>query len=140
MSPIHNPGKSRKRLSERLRLATSRVGCFVWIEGSDEEPLRGYGFVSDISDGGFGIYMNVSLPKTTIVKVALEDEASEPYRGVILWSRRFNLDQRFHSQATLDFRLGVQLLFDSESERQRYLMYFNDLRKRATLLSGEFKF
>jgi hypothetical protein len=102
MSPIHNPGRKKKRLSERLRLATSRISCFVWIEGGAEAPLRGYGFVSDISDGGFGIYMNESVSKTTIVKVALEDETSEPYRGVVLWSRRFNLDQRFHSQATLD--------------------------------------
>jgi hypothetical protein len=140
MCPVHNPGRSRKRLSERLRLATSRIGCFVWVEGGEGAPLRGYGFISDISDGGFGIYMNESVAKTTIVKVSLESEASEPYRGVVLWSRRFNLNQRFHSQATLDYRVGVQLLFDSESERQRYLMYFNELRKRATLLSGEFKF
>lgn len=140
MAPVHNPGRSKKRLSERLRLATARIPCFVWTEGSAEEPLKGYGFVSDVSDGGMGIYLNVSLPKTTFVKVALEDEASSSFRGAVLWSRRFNLGQRFHSQATLDYRIGIHLLFDTESERQRYLMYFNDLRKRATCLSGVFKF
>jgi hypothetical protein len=140
MPPIHHRGRSGKRLSERLRLATSRVPCFLWAEGSPDEPLRGYGFISDISSEGAGIYLNVSLPKTTKVSVAIEDEAGVPYRGAVLWCRRHNLDQRFHSQAALDFLIGVQLIFDTESEQQRYLMYFNDLCRRATSLTGEFRF
>jgi hypothetical protein len=140
MSPIYHVGRTRKRLGERLRFATSRVNCFVWAESAGDAPIRGFGFLSDISEEGAGIYVDTKLPKSTVVTLAIEDENSTHYRGIVLWCRRYSMSQRLHSQATLDHRIGVQIVFASEEERQRYLMYFNDLRKRAAFLKGEFKF
>ena len=65
---------------------------------------------------------------------------SQAYRGVVIWSRRFSMEHRFHAQVAQDYRVGVQFLFDSETERQRYLMLYNDLQKRAASVPNQFKF
>jgi hypothetical protein len=140
MSPIHHLGKSKKRTGERMRLVTFRIKCFLWNERAGEGPIPGFGFASDISDSGAGVYAEKALPKATPVRIAFEDEESTPYHGVVVWCRRYTLNQRFHAQANLEYRLGVQLLFESEAERQRYLMLYNELRKRAAAIPNQYKF
>lgn len=140
MSPIHHLGKSKKRMGERLCFVTFRLKCFVWTDKDGGGPYEGFGFASDVSEEGVGIFLDRLLPKATPVSVALEDETNAPYRGLVIWGQHYSLQQRFHAQANLEFRAGIQFLFDSESERQRYLMYYNDLRKRATSVPNQFKF
>jgi hypothetical protein len=127
-------------MSERLRLVTFRVKCSVWNERDGAGPYNGFGFASDISPEGAGVFLERPFPKGTPVRIALEDDAQVPYSGMVAWCLRINLDQRFHAQANLEFRIGVQLLFATEAERQRYLMVYNDLRKRASSVPGQFKF
>jgi len=140
MSPIHHPSRTKKRVSERLRFATYRIKCYLWIENKEARAVEGFGFAADVSETGVGMYTDAKIPKGTFVRMALESEDSTSYRGYVAWCQRYALEQRFHGHESLDHRLGVSFLFESEAERQRYLMYFNDLRKRATFLNGDFKF
>ena len=140
MCPIYNIGKSAKRMGDRMRFVTFRVNCFVWAGRENGEPLRSFGFASDISESGAGVFLDVKLAKGTPVRIAFEEESNTAHVGVAAWCRRYTLDQRFHAQTALDYRIGVQFFFESESDRQRWLMYFNDLRKRAAAVPNQFKF
>lgn len=140
MCPIHHIGRSPKRMGERLRFVTFRVKCFLWTEKDGGGPFAGFGFASDVSETGAGVYLDVPLTKGAPVRIAFEDEGATAFRGMVVWCRRYSLDHRFHGQTNLEYRVGVQLLFDSEVERQRYLMEFNDLRKRAASMPNQFKF
>jgi hypothetical protein len=128
MCPVHHIGKSSKRMNERLRFATYRIKCFLLVGKSQPEPLTGFGFAADISEAGIGIYIDKKLTVGTPVLVSLEDEGSEPYAGVVAWCQRYTLEQRFHGHSALDHRVGVRFQFQSEADRQRYLMYFNELK------------
>jgi hypothetical protein len=140
MSPIHHIGKSKKRAGERMRLVTFRVKCFVWNDKDGAGPFAGFGFASDISENGAGIYLDQEFAKGTPLRISFEDEKSEPYFALVAWCRRFSLNQRFHAQANLEYHVGLQLLFASDGDRQRYLMHFNDLRKQAAAIPNQFKF
>jgi hypothetical protein len=140
MCPIYHPGRPKKRVGERLRFVTFRVKCFLWVDKPGSGAREGFGFASDLSEGGAGVYVDAKIPKGTFVRLAFEDESTASYRGMVAWCQRYSLTRRFHGQAALDHRIGVQLLFESEAERQRYLMAYNDLRKRAAALTGEYKF
>lgn len=140
MCPIHHLGKSKKRMRDRLRLVTFRIHCYLWTTKDGAGPHAGFGFASDVSEEGAGLYLNLQLPKATPVLVSLEDEKNEGYKGLVVWSRRYATEQRFHGQATQDYRVGVQFLFDSETDRQRYLMFYKDLQKRAASVPNQYKF
>lgn len=140
MCPVHHFGRSNKRAKERLRFATFRVKCFLWTESPPGGPHAGFGFTADLSETGIGIYSDLCLPKGAPVRVAIEGENEPSYRGMVTWCQRFKLEQRFHGQSAYDYRIGVCLLFDSEAERQRYLLYFKELRHRAKSLDSTMKF
>jgi hypothetical protein len=141
MSPIHHHHRrTNKRIVERLRFATFRVKCFLWTENHQNGPFSGFGFAGDVSETGVGIYTDFRLKSGTLVRIALEEESSDTYQGMVAWCQRYSLEQRFLGQQTQDHRLGIQLIFESEPERQRYLIQLGDLRKRASSLTGGYKF
>lgn len=137
MCPIHHMGKSSKRMNERLRFATYRVKCFLRLDRQPEQSIPGFGFTSDISETGIGIYINTKITVGANVRISLEDENSTFYPGVVAWCQRYKLEQKFHGHAALDHRVGLRFRFESEAEHQRYLMYFNDLRRRVNIFSKE---
>lgn len=134
MCPIYHIGKSTKRMNERLRFATYRVKCWLWIE-DQPEPVPGFGFASDISETGVGVYLDRKINVGTPVKVALEEETLQPFPAIVAWSQRYALEQRFHGHEALDHRLGMRFNFESEADRQRYIMFFNELRRRVTIFT-----
>ena len=123
-------------MNERLRFVTFKVQCWVRTE-REEALIPGFGFASDISETGIGIYLDRKINVGSPVKITLEDEASQPFPGVVAWSQRFSLEQKFHGHHSLDHRLGVRFTFESEGERQRYIMFFNELRRRVTIFAKE---
>lgn len=133
-------GRTDQRMSERMRFVTFRVKCFLWTEHRPDEPMKGFGFAADISETGAGIYIDTKLTKGHPVRIAFEDADADIYNGVIAWCQRIEMSQRFHGHAKLDHRIGIRLRFESDGERQRYLMLFNGLRKRVTAIPGGFKF
>lgn len=135
MSPIHHPGKSRARAEERLKFATFRLRCFVWTERGDEGPFTGFGFASDLSETGAGLYVGVRLNPGTNLRVAFESESSPTYRAVLMWCQRHSLEQRFFGHPALEHRIGLRLQFITEAERQRYLEYYRELASRVLLLT-----
>ncbi len=137
MSPVYHFGKSSKRMSDRLRFATYRIKCFVWAEKLQSEPISGFGFASDISEAGVGVYVDAKIPIGTKVRIALEEGDAQPYAGTVAWCQRYTLGQKFHGHATLDHRVGIRFMFESESDRQRYLMYFNELKRKVTIISKD---
>lgn len=137
MCPIHHIGKSTKRMNERLLFATFRIKCFLWVDQRQPEPIPGFGFASDISESGLGIYINTKLSPGTKVRISLEEETNQPYPGVVAWCQRYALEQRFHGHSALDHRLGIRFRFESEADHQRYLMYFNELRRRVNIFTKE---
>jgi hypothetical protein len=137
MCPIYHIGKSSKRMSERLRFATFRIKCFLWAEKLQAEPITGFGFASDLSEAGVGIYVDAKIPVGTSVRIALEEGDTEPYAGTVAWCQRYTLGQKFHGHAALDHRVGVRFHFRDEAERQRYLMYFNELKRKVTVISKD---
>ncbi len=140
MCPVHHVGRINKRAKERLRFATYRVKCYLWTDNPPRGPVAGFGFAADLSEDGTGIYTDVKLAKGAQVRIAIEDEETPAFRGIVTWCQRFKLEQRFHGQQEFDFRLGINFLFESEPERQRYLLYFQDLLHRAKILDGTMKF
>jgi len=137
MCPVYHMGKSRKRMNERLRFATYRIKCFLWVDKLQPEPFEGFGFASDISEAGVGMYINTKIAVLTPVRIAFEEEGSQPYEGAVAWCQRFTLGQNFHGHSALDHRLGLRFKFESESDRQRYLMYFNELKRKVSVFSKE---
>ena len=140
MCPVYHLGRSNKRSGDRMRFVTFRVPCFLWVGKPESGPHRGFGFAADISEEGAGLYLDIKLAKATPVRLAFEDKEGSAHRGIVAWCRRYNMDQRFHGQSALDYRVGIEFFFESEADRQRYLIDFNELRKRATSLTGEYKF
>jgi len=137
MCPVYHIGKNSKRMSARLRFATYRIKCFLWADKLQPEPFSGFGFASDISEAGVGLYVDAKLPVGSVVRVALEEGSAEPYVGTVAWCQRYTLGQKFHGHATLDHRVGVRFHFRTEAKRQRYLMYFNELKRKVTLISKD---
>ncbi len=135
MCPIYHFGKSSKRMNERLRFATFRVKCWLSVAGT-EESIPGFGFASDISESGIGIYLDRKINIGTVVQIKLEEESALPFPGIVAWCQRFSLEQRFHGHDGLDHRLGIRFAFESEPDRQRYIMYFNELRRRVNVFTS----
>ena len=140
MSPVYHFGSGDPRKGNQLRLVTFRVPCFVWIDRGSQDPLRGMGFVGDLSEKGIGLYSDTKISKASMVRVALENPEASAHLGIVLWCRRYNFDQRFHGQGNLNFHVGIELHFSDPAEQQRYFIELNELRKRAASLTGEFKF
>jgi PilZ domain len=137
MCPVHNPGRSKSRSAERLRFATFRLNCFLWVENHNEGPHSGFGFAADISETGAGLYVGIRLNPGAQVRVAFESETSPTYRAVLMWCQRYSLEQHFMGHPALDHRVGLRLQFITEAERQRYLEYFKSLGERVKLLAPE---
>ena len=134
MCPIHYFNDD-KRAKERLRLTTVRLKSFLWSERQDGDALKGFGFVSDFSDTGVGLYMPRKFSIDQIVRVAFETEDAAAYRGSVVWSHRFSLEQHFVGHDALSYRLGVKFLFGSEAERKRYVVFLDELKKNAKFLN-----
>lgn len=132
MCPIHHL-KGNKRSTERLRLATVRLKAFVWSDKS-EEPLRGFGFVADMSENGVGLYLGEKLAVGESVRVAFESVDAPVYKGSVVWVARYALEQHFVGRKALSFRVGINFLFVSEAERQRFVSYTDSVRKHAMIV------
>ena len=140
MCPVHHPGKENRRNNERIRLTTFKLPVFLWDEESQSDALKGFSFVSDISATGAGFYLKENLPKGTLVRLALESRESKSYRGIVMWSNRFDLRQRFYASETFSYRIGIRFRFSSEAERQRYLKYLEELQGKALLVKPGMSF
>lgn len=138
--PVHHVGRSKKAMGGRMRFVTFRARCFLWLEKDGAEALHGFGFASDISEHGAEVFLDVKLPKGTLVRFALEEQGSTKFRGIVAWCRNYSLEQRFHGQTNLNYRVGLKLSFESEIERQHYIMACNDLRNRAAEVPSEYRF
>lgn len=134
MSPIFHRTGDKKRAFERMHLATSRLKIFIWPGDSNPEPLQGFGFMSDLSESGVGVYVGRKLSPATSALIAFERADNVTYRGMVVWCNRFSLSQSFLGHDALNFRAGIKYLFSSEAERQRYLEYFAQLKARASVL------
>ncbi len=130
MGPVHQPEKKRRISRERMRLATYRVKAHLWSE--KEETLSGFVFLGDLQDVGINVYLNRRLAPGMAVRFSLEREDSYSYRGIVVWSGQFTIAQKFVGHEALKFRSGIRCLFGSEAERQRYLAFVRELKKRTT--------
>jgi hypothetical protein len=140
MCPIHNPKNSERRSEKRLRLTTFRLKVFVWPKESEERPLRGFGFLSEFSASGAGLFLPDQLAPASLVRLGFEAESGPTYRAIVVWSNRFSLRQKFVGHDSLSFRVGVKYQFGSEAERQRCLKYFDELKKAVLSLDGAMKY
>jgi hypothetical protein len=140
MSPVFHRGGDKKRASERLHMVTSRLKIYVWAGSTEPEMIRGFGFLSDLSESGVGVYIGKQLPTASAVYVAFEKPDQVTYRGVIVWCNRFSFQQSFMGHDALSFRAGIKYLFGTEAERQRYLTYFSELKTRSTLVKPGMNF
>ena len=134
MCPVHHQGNSperNSRVSDRLRLTTFRLKSFLWNDTSAAQPILGFGFVSDFSGSGVGIYLAEPLAKGMPVKIAFESETSETFKGAVAWSARYSLEQHFMGHTSFSYRIGIKFIFRSEAERQRFAKYVDSLRARA---------
>lgn len=129
MSPVHFTKKDN-RTFERLRLVTIKVPIFLW-DADTEHMRKGFGFVADFSESGAGVFVPDQLTNDSIVLVAFEAESAASYRGRIVWCNRFALEQKFFGHKGLSYRAGIKFLFSSEAQRQHYLEYLQEIRKRA---------
>lgn len=136
MGNIFHVKPPSKRARIRLKMATARLRAYIW-EGETAEPLEGFAFIADFSEDGIGLYIEKKLRVTGFVRVSFESRESSPFRTRVAWSERFALEQKFIGHDSLSYRAGLQFVFGSEDERQRYLGYFNELRERVKILSGE---
>lgn len=143
MCPIHPPSskenRSREGSRKKLRLATFRLRTFVWEPGM-EVPLKGFGFISEFSPSGAGLYLEREVKPTSVIRLSFEAENGPTYRAMIMWANRFTLRQGFNGHDALTYRLGVRYQFVSEAERQRYIKYLEEIRARAMNLDGTMKF
>lgn len=135
MPPLLRKNGSQKRIQERLKLVTARHKIYLWPEGGTGNPLSGFGFVSDFSDMGVGIYVGEKLKVQTPVTVAFEDPKSVSYRGHVMWSSRLSPKQNFFGHDAPKYRIGIKLIFGTEAERLRYEAYYNDVLKRVLQIS-----
>jgi hypothetical protein len=131
LPPLLKKVGNKKRIQERLRLVTARHKLYLFPEGQDIEPVSGFGFVSDFSEEGLGLYLGKKFKLQTPVNVAFEDIKNPTYRGFVVWSSRIEMAQRFIGHEALKYRLGIKFMFGTEAERQRYLAYFEDVRRRV---------
>ena len=139
MCPIHHLGRSGRENKDILLFITYRVKCFVWLEAGGG-PFVGFGFASDISEAGAVVYLDLGFTKGSIVRIALEDETATGFRGIVVWSQRYTLGQNFIGHPVLDHRVGIHLRFETEAERQRFIMACNDIRRNVTALKNPSKF
>lgn len=130
MCPIHHLSVKSNRSKSRLRLATTRTKVFVWVNG-DDEIKKAFGFVADFSETGVGIYCSDKMAKNIGLRIAIETEEGESFRGTVIWCNRYSLEQHFVGHKAMSYRVGIKLIFSSEAERQRYVKYYMDLQKRA---------
>ncbi len=141
MCPIHRFGENdHKKVIEKLRFTTFRVRSFLWLEGVEPKKLDGFSFISDFTQTGVGLYLKEKIGTTSRVRLAFEDEEAVSYRGTVVWANRFAFRQQFLGHEALQFRIGIRYHFGSEAERQRYLMYLNELRERALVVKGVMKY
>lgn len=137
--PIHHKGRDRRDL-ERIRFTTFRLKAFVLVEGFDDEPIDGFSFVSEISAAGAGLYVNQKIAPGTPVRVAFEARDAVTYRATVMWSHRFSLKQNFFGHDALAYRVGLRYIFRSEAERQRYLKYFEETKRRVLAIEPGLQF
>jgi hypothetical protein len=137
MSTVHHPKSRDARAAERLRLLTARLRIYVWNASDESEPSAGFGFVSDVSQSGIGIFLGRHIAPGTPVRLGFEHIDGVTYRGVVAWSGRYAHGQKFLGHEALQHRIGVRCLFGSEAERQRFLAYQRELRDRALLVRPE---
>lgn len=140
MCPVFHPQRTEKRNGRRLRLATYRIKCTLWSDSPPQGPNSAFGFAADVSETGMGLYTDLDLPKGTILKIAFEGNENDVYRGVVAWSHLYTLQQGFHGRQAFDHRIGLHFLFASEAERQRHIMYLNELRQKVTSQDLEYRF
>ncbi|MGZ3694829.1 MAG: hypothetical protein ACXWQO_11680 [Bdellovibrionota bacterium] len=129
--PILPKNGDKKKRKARLRLVTARQKIYVFPDGSDHEPISGFGFVGDFSDGEIALYAGRKLRLQTPVHVAFGDSGAVTYRGHVIWTEQVALSQNFLGHESLKYRIGIKFLFVSEAERQRYLAYFAGVRHRV---------
>jgi hypothetical protein len=140
VSPVYNNKQDPRRAYERLRLTTAKLRIFLWGSQGEAEPNEGFGFVSDFSQGGLGIYLGQSLRAGESVRISLDSREGVTYRGTVAWCNRFSLEQNFFGHDALSYRVGIKFLFGSEAERQRYLEYYRDLQARALRVEPGMKY
>lgn len=128
MCPIHS--KSNRDHS-RLKLATFRMKSFLWMEKYGDEPLGGFGFVADFSEVGVGLYVSENIKVHSNVRMSFESQDSTTYKGVVIWSQRYSLEQHFVGHKALSYRIGIKFLFGTEAERRRYVEYYHDVKNRV---------
>jgi hypothetical protein len=134
---VHHPRDREARSSERLRLLTARFKIYVWNAHDESEPVAGFGLVGDLSPTGVGVFLGKHLPTGTAVRMGFEHIDGTTYRGVVAWSGRYALGQRFLGHEALQYRIGVRCQFGSEAERQRFIAYQKELSERALLIRPE---
>jgi hypothetical protein len=140
MCPIHSPKDKERRPEQRLRLATFRLKVFVWPKENETRVLSGFGFLSEFSLAGAGLFLPDQLAPASLVRLSFGADSGPTYRAIVAWSNRFSLRQRFVGHDALSFRVGVKYQFGSEAERQRCLKYFDELKKTVLSLDGTMKY
>jgi hypothetical protein len=140
MCPIHHPDRTKQNPREDLKLATSRVRCYLFDERAQESGWEGFCFVADFGDGGVNFYLGSKLAPGSICRIAFEARDEFAFRGVITWSIRYAHQQGFLGSFALQYRGHLKLWFRSEAERRRYFEYREELRQRALSLDSRLKF
>jgi hypothetical protein len=138
MCPIHKlESRDPNKVLEKLRFTTFRMKSFLWVDRRESEPLHGFGFISEFTTSGVGLYLTESVPATSSVRLAFETVEGISYRGMVMWSNRFAFRQQYLGHEALKFRIGVRYVFGSEAERQRYLKYLEEIRNNALNVKGK---
>jgi hypothetical protein len=140
--PIHHrrkKGSDKGRVHERLRMVTHRMSAYVWCPGEDE-PIKGFSFVADLSAGGAGLYLSKQIKDGSQVRVAFESETSPSFQGTAVWCQRYTLEQHFLGHDMLSFRVGVKFRFASEPERERYTKFLDEVEARLRIINSKMFF
>lgn len=128
--PIHHTEDMKKRASERMKLITMRLRCYLWL-GNSADPIEGFTFLSDFSEKGAGLYMGKKIDPGREVRIAFESKENPPIVTEVIWCNRYSLEQHFLGHQALNFRLGLKYIFATEAERQRYIEFMEGLKRKC---------
>jgi len=134
---VHHPRGSEARAAERLRLLTTRLKIYIWSAQEEGEPSAGFGLVGDVSPTGVGVFASRPFTVGASVRLGFEHLDGITFRGVVAWSNRYSLEQKFVGHEALQYRVGIRCQFGSEAERQRFIAYQKELQSRALLIRAE---
>jgi hypothetical protein len=124
-----------QRVDERYKIALHVLyKQDTWPVNADGEVIKDEGLTLDISNGGVALYLNRRFEVGEVCKLTLPRVGTSPdgreledLVGVICWEREAPKGSPFRMLC------GLQLRFAATSEKEAYVRYVQNARKRSAL-------